>query len=90
MMIICALILNGWTFNEAFAPARINVHDTTPRYLRNGRDLVEYVHRDYPYQAFLNACLTLFTMGAPLKGDYPYKWSLSARKFYNVWSAGCP
>ena len=39
---------------RGLAPARINVRDTTPRYLRNGRDLAEYVHRDYPYQAFFS------------------------------------
>ena len=66
---------------RGLAPARINVLDATPRYLRNGRDLAEYVHRDYPYQAFLNACLLLLAMGAPLKGDHPYKRSLTQGGF---------
>jgi hypothetical protein len=66
---------------RGLAPSRINVRDTTPRYLRNGRDLAEYVHRDYPYQAFLNACLILLAMGAPLKGDHPYKRSLTQGGF---------
>ena len=66
---------------RGLAPARINVLDATPRYLRNGRDLAEYVHRDYPYQAFLNACLILLAMGAPLKGDHPYKRSLTQGGF---------
>jgi membrane-associated phospholipid phosphatase len=66
---------------RGLAPARINVLDTTPRYLRNGRDLAEYVHRDYPYQAFLNACLILLAMGSPLKGDHPYKRSLTQGGF---------
>ncbi|HEV8717425.1 MAG TPA: vanadium-dependent haloperoxidase, partial [Candidatus Binatia bacterium] len=35
----------------------------------------------YPYQAFLNACLLLLAMGAPLKGDHPYKRSLTQGGF---------
>lgn len=31
--------------------------DPTPRYIRNGRDLAEWVHYDFMYQAFLNAAL---------------------------------
>lgn len=66
---------------RGLAPARINVLDATPRYLRNGRDLAEYVHRDYPYQAFLNASLILLTMGAPLRSNHPYKRSLTQGGF---------
>ncbi len=39
------------------------------------------IPRDYPYQAFLNACLILLAMGAPLKGDHPYKRSLTQGGF---------
>jgi hypothetical protein len=38
-------------------------YDSTPRYIRNGRDLAEYVHYDHPYQAFLNAALILINSG---------------------------
>ncbi len=69
------------TVQRGFPPARITRLDPTPRYLRTGRDLAEYVHRDYPYQAFLNACLMLLSLGAPLKGDYPYKKSLTQGGF---------
>ena len=34
-----------------------------PRYIHTSRDLAEYVHRDYPYQAFVNACLILLSYG---------------------------
>lgn len=44
-------------------PATANRFDPTPRYLRSGRDLGEYVHRDFTYQAFLNACLILLGFG---------------------------
>lgn len=33
--------------------------DPTPRYIRNGRDLAEYVHRDFPLQSSLNAALII-------------------------------
>ncbi|HEV7732270.1 MAG TPA: vanadium-dependent haloperoxidase [Candidatus Binatia bacterium] len=53
-------------------PPRINVIDPVPRHVRNARDLGEYVHLDWSYQAYLDACVTLLVMGAPLKADYPY------------------
>ena len=50
-----------------------NKFDPTPRYLRNGRDLGEFVHRDFTYQAFLNACLILLGFGrAALDSTSPY------------------
>lgn len=36
-------------------PTRTTTYDSTRRYIRNGRDLAEYVHYDFPYQAALNA-----------------------------------
>jgi hypothetical protein len=33
--------------------------DRVPRHIRTGRDLAAYVHRDFTYQAFLNAALIL-------------------------------
>src|SRR5258707_5317030 len=44
-------------------PWREASYDPLPRYMRNGRDLAEYVHYDFPYQAFLNAALILFNAG---------------------------
>ena len=37
----------------------VRMGDPTPRYLRNGRDLAEYIHYDFQFQAFLNAALIL-------------------------------
>ncbi len=37
--------------------------DDTRRYIRNGRDLAEWVHFDYPLQASLNAALILARQG---------------------------
>ncbi|MEA2464676.1 MAG: hypothetical protein QOJ98_2423 [Acidobacteriota bacterium] len=53
----------------------------TPAYIRTGRDLAEYVHRDFTYQAFLGATLMLFKMSAPLDGGIPYPYSISQAGF---------
>jgi hypothetical protein len=46
---------------------------TTPRYVTTGRDLGEYVRRDFTYQAFLNAALTLIRLGPScLSSSNPY------------------
>ena len=46
----------------------------TPVYGRCGRDLGEYVHKDFSYQAFLNAALILLGFGgAALDDANPYK-----------------
>lgn len=45
-------------------PADTIQYDGTPRYIRNGRDIGEYVHRDFSIQAALSACLILLGLGA--------------------------
>ncbi len=45
-------------------PYRTEVFDPTFRYIRNGRDLAQFVHYDYTYQAFLQAALIIL-------GQYP-------------------
>lgn len=49
--------------------------DPTPRYVRNGRDLGEWVHIDVLYQAYFNAMLVLFGLGAPTNPNDPYRRS---------------
>ncbi len=58
--------------------------DSTRRYVRNGRDLSEWVHIDVLFQAYFNACLILGTppdpnnkptgggIGCPLNSGNPY------------------
>lgn len=46
--------------------------DPQIRYLRNARDLAEYVHNDVLFQEYLNAALMLATMHAPLNSGNPY------------------
>jgi hypothetical protein len=45
------------------------------RYVRNARDLATYVHFDALYEAYLNACLVLLDVGAPLDAGNPYNAS---------------
>ncbi|MFN0088048.1 MAG: vanadium-dependent haloperoxidase [Blastocatellia bacterium] len=51
------------------------VNDPTPRYIRNGRDLGEWVHIDVLYQAYFNAMLILLGMNAPVDPNNPYNTS---------------
>jgi hypothetical protein len=62
-------------------PTRHNVLDSAPRYLRHGRDLGAYVHRDFTYQAFLNAGLSLLAMRAPFQSTNPYTRSRTQSGF---------
>ncbi len=46
--------------------------DPVRRYVRNGRDLGEWVHRDVLFQAYFNALLILFDLGVPFDAGNPY------------------
>ncbi len=46
--------------------------DPVPRYIRNGRDLGEWVHVDVLFQAYFNALLVLLSLGAPFDERNPY------------------
>ena len=50
-----------------------DIFDSTPRYMRNLRDLGQYVHVDALYEAHLNACLILLGMKAPVDEGNLYK-----------------
>jgi len=58
-----------------------NRYDQTPRYIRNGRDLGEWVHVDLLYQAYLTAALALLTMNAPVDPNNPYRKSRNQAGF---------
>ncbi len=58
---------------NGFAPTSQNQYDPTPRYIRNGRDLAEWVHKDFSFQGTLIACLILLGYGqAALNPTNPY------------------
>src|SRR5438034_4363517 len=48
---------SDWLAMENGGLAGVNTFDDQARYIRSGRDLGEYVHRDFTYQAFLGAAL---------------------------------
>ena len=54
-----------------------DVFDKTPRYIRNMRDLGNYVHFDELFQAYLNAVLILLDMKAPFDVGNPYNFSVN-------------
>lgn len=55
-------------------PSQSLQKDPIPRYLRNGRDLGEWVHTDYSYQGFVDAALILLAFGSgALANSNPYK-----------------
>jgi len=54
------------------SPTTVATFDPEPRYISTGRDLGDYVHNDYPYQAYLNAALILLNSGAPVNPANPF------------------
>lgn len=63
------------------APGETDALDPVRRYVRNGRDLAAYVHVDALYEAYLNACLALLAMGAPVDAANPYASSATTDAF---------
>jgi PAP2 superfamily len=70
-----------WLACQNGAIAGVNHFDEHPRHIRNGRDLGEFVHRDFSYQAALDAALVLVKMGAPANGGNPYMHSRTQTGF---------
>ena len=67
---------------NGLSPAASNKFDSTPRYIRNGRDMSEWVHRDFSYQGILSACLILLGFGQlALDPANPYLFSATQGGF---------
>ncbi|MGH9721189.1 MAG: phosphoesterase, partial [Bryobacteraceae bacterium] len=67
---------------RGFPPTQTVPIDSVPRYIRNGRDLGEYVHLDFSIQPVLNACLILLSYGRDaLSAGNPYKNSVTQNGF---------
>jgi hypothetical protein len=73
--------LSDWLQVQNGAIAGVNRFDEKPRYIRNGRDLGEYVHRDFTYQSFQGACLIALKAGTLPDGGNPYKHSRTQSAF---------
>jgi hypothetical protein len=52
-------------------PSNLIQYDPTPRYIRNLRDLAQWVHIDALYQAYLQACLIMLGQGIRLDPGLP-------------------
>jgi hypothetical protein len=72
---------SDWLAVQNGALTGVNRFDDKPRYIRSGRDLGEYVHRDFTDQAFLGACLAALKMGTLPDGGNPYKHSRTQSAF---------
>ncbi len=67
---------NDWLdAQQGCLPLDSDQFDPVRRYIRNGRDLAQYVHVDVLFQAYFNACLILAGLGAPLNAGNPYSRS---------------
>ncbi len=62
-------------------PFAKNNIDPTLRHIRNGRGLCAYIHVDALFEAFLNACIILSDLGAPLNAGNPYNNSKTQAGF---------
>jgi len=63
----------AWLKVQNGVAAGSNVFDSTHRYIRNNRDLAEYLHRDFMGQANVLAAMMLLSYGAPaLSPTNPY------------------
>ena len=55
-------------------PSTALTMDATPRYIRNGRDMADFLRSDYSFQSYLNAALILQSYGgAAISDSNPYK-----------------
>lgn len=69
------LVQNGGDSGRSVA------YDSTPRYLRNGRDLAAYTRVDVLYQGYFVAFLVLAGLGAAPNPGNPYIGSLTQKAF---------
>ena len=75
---------NEWAqVQTGFSPWRESAYEPAQRYIVNGRDLAEFVHYDFAYQAHLAAALILINANAKSihncnqfkSGNNPYRYS---------------
>ncbi len=57
---------------DGCSPQQTDALDPVRCYIRNGRDLAQWVHVDVLFQAYFNAMLILLGMNAPLSPGNPY------------------
>lgn len=62
---------SDWLDVQNGAEPTAPIYDPTPRYIRNLRDIAEWVHVDALYQAYLQGCLILLEQGTRLDPGLP-------------------
>jgi len=78
---------DDWLDIQNGALAAADAFDDTPRYVRNGRDLAQWVHMDVLFESMLNAGVILAGYNAPVDLGNPYSISLTQEGFGTL---GCP
>jgi membrane-associated phospholipid phosphatase len=72
---------NKWLeVQNGFAQGQ-NAFDPVLRYMRNGRDISQWVHIDVLFQAYFHAFLILAGLGAPFDNNNPYRVSPTQEGF---------
>ena len=65
---------DSWlSIQNGAAPGQSDLFDSTPRYMRNGRDIGEWVHIDVLFQAYFQAFLVIAGLGVPVDEGNPYR-----------------
>lgn len=73
---------NSWLeVQNGFTPQNGDIFDSTPRYMRLGRDIGQFVHVDVLFQAYFQAFLALSSLGASFDGRNPYNDSNNQEGF---------
>ena len=57
---------------NGISPAHGDIYDSKPCYLKNGRDLGQWVHIDVLFQAYFQAFLVIAGLGVPVDSGNPY------------------
>jgi len=64
---------NSWLAVQRGLSQTVGQLDPVPRYIRDGRDLAQWVHVDMLFQAYFHAFLILAGAGAPFDDANPYQ-----------------
>ena len=70
-----------WLAVQRGANQPADILDPVPRYMRNGRDIGQWVHIDVLFQAYFHAFLVLAGAGAPFDDGNPYNGNPSQAGF---------
>ncbi len=66
---------------NGISPAQGDIFDPTFRYMRNGRDLGQWVHIDVLFQGYFQAFLCMAGLGVPVDAGNPYSGSATQAGF---------